>query len=79
MPLINQLPNQLGHLTTPNQVSQWSLYKAVSDVDLSGNRVINVGVPTNASDAVTKQYADNLPGLNQDLANVLALSSQLVV
>jgi hypothetical protein len=37
----------------------WATFKATQNVDMSNNKITNLGTPTNTNDATSKQYVDN--------------------
>jgi hypothetical protein len=42
MPYINQSPNQLGQFPTSGSAANWSLYPAISDIDVDCHKLIDV-------------------------------------
>jgi len=52
----------VGQLASEVIAVEGELDEATQDLDLGGNRVTNLGSPSNASDAATKSYVDNLAG-----------------
>ncbi len=57
----NTLSTTVSGLSTTvsaSNVSNWATFKAVQQVDMSNNKIINLAAPTANTDAVTKAYVD---------------------
>jgi len=52
----------IGQLASEVVAVEGELDEATQDLDLGGNRVTNLGAPTNGNDAATKTYVDDLSG-----------------